>query len=51
MTHNVTLPLRSCLHTTLGERGAREGESEREAGRMRMGRGGEVGGRVGQGGG
>lgn len=27
MTHNVTLPLRSCLHTTLRER-EREGEGE-----------------------
>lgn len=29
MTHNVTLPLRSCLHTTLGERES-ERETERE---------------------
>lgn len=31
MTHNVTLPLRSCLHTRLrerGERGERMGQGE-----------------------
>lgn len=35
MTHNVTLPLRSCLHTRLregGERGERMGQGEEGSG-------------------
>lgn len=35
MTHNVTLPLRSCLYTRL-----REGETEGAGGRERGGQGG-----------
>lgn len=37
MTHNVTLPLRSCLHTQLRERERERGE--RMGGRERAGQG------------